>query len=97
MPKEVEHLISEAREGRIGRREFISQAAMLLGSVVLADVLFDSAIGRKAEAVVVPPDDPDLESGWIDTPAKDWLNRRPRNSMKCARGGVELRDMYGFT
>jgi hypothetical protein len=58
MPKEVEHLISEARDGRIGRREFISQAAMLLGSVVLADVLFDSAIGRKAEAVVVPPGRP---------------------------------------
>ena len=72
MPKEVEHLISEARDGRIGRREFISQAAMLLGSVVLADVLFDSAIGRKAEAVVVPPDEPDLESGWVDTPAKEY-------------------------
>ncbi len=72
MPREVEHLISEAREGRIGRREFISQVAMLLGSVVLADVLFDSAIGRKAEAVVVPPDDPDLESGWVDTPAKEY-------------------------
>ncbi len=72
MPKEVEHLISEAREGRIARREFINQVAMLLGSVVLADVLFESAIGRKAEAVVVPPEDPGLESGWVDTPAKEY-------------------------
>ena len=72
MPKEVEHLISEARDGRIERREFISQVAVLLGSVVLADVLFESAIGRKAEAVVVPPDDPGLESGWVDTPAKEY-------------------------
>ncbi len=72
MPKEVEHLMAEVREGRIGRREFISQVATLLGSVVLASVLFDSAIGRKAEAIVVPPDDPDLESGWVDTPAKEY-------------------------
>ncbi len=72
MPKEVEYLMAEAREGRIGRREFISQVATLLGSVVLASVLVDSAIGRKAEAIVVPPDDQDLESGWVDTPAKEY-------------------------
>ena len=41
MPKEVERLIGEAREGRIGRREFIGQVATLLGSAALATVLFD--------------------------------------------------------
>ena len=72
MPKEVERLIAEAQEGQIGRREFISQVGKLLGSVVLASVLFDSAVGGKAEAIIVPENDPDLESGWIDVPAKDY-------------------------
>ncbi|MCZ6625035.1 MAG: dienelactone hydrolase family protein [Deltaproteobacteria bacterium] len=72
MPKEVERLIAEAQEGQIGRREFISQVAKLLGSVVLASVLFDSAVGGRAEGAVVAADDPDLESGWVDVPAKDY-------------------------
>ncbi len=72
MPKEVEQLITEAREGRIGRREFIGQVATLLGSAALATVLFDAAVETKAEGAMVAADDPDLESGWKDTPAKDY-------------------------
>jgi carboxymethylenebutenolidase len=72
MPKEVEGLITEAREGRIGRREFIGQVATLLGSAALAAVLFDCAIENKAEGAVVAPDDPGLESKWMETPAKDY-------------------------
>jgi carboxymethylenebutenolidase len=72
MPKEVELLIAEAREGRISRREFIGQAATLLGSAALATVLFDSAMGEQAESAVVAPDDPELESKWMETQAKDY-------------------------
>lgn len=74
MPEEMKHLIEKAKEGRVGRREFISQMGKLLGSVVLASLLFDTAIGRKAKAVIVPADDPDLESGWADTPAKEYTS-----------------------
>lgn len=72
MPKEVERLITEAREGRISRREFIGQVATLLGSAVLAAALFDCAVENRAESAMVAPDDPDLESGWKETPAKDY-------------------------
>ncbi|MFQ5683376.1 MAG: dienelactone hydrolase family protein [Candidatus Binatia bacterium] len=72
MPVEVERLMVEAREGRISRREFIVQATRLVGSVVLADLLFESTLGKVAEGTVVPANDPDLESGWVDIPAKDY-------------------------
>ena len=82
MPEEIKDLIEEAKGGRVGRREFISQVAKLLGSVVLAGLLFDTAIGRKAEAIVVPADDPDLESGWADTPGKEYTSYFYRSKPK---------------
>jgi len=72
MSKGVEELIEEARDGQLDRRGFISQVAKLVGGVVLANTLFDSAVGNKAEATIVPADDPALDSKWVDVPVKEY-------------------------
>jgi carboxymethylenebutenolidase len=72
MPKELARLLAEAQQGHIDRREFIGRAAKFLGSVVVATTLFDSTVGARAEGAVVSPDDPQLESGWVEAPAQDY-------------------------
>lgn len=72
MPKELEQLIADAKEGRIDRREFIGRAAKFLGGVMVAATFFDSSVPTRAYGAMVAPNDPELEAGWMAAPAKDY-------------------------
>jgi len=68
MPKEVEELIQEYRDGKMSRREFVQKAVLLMGSLAAATSLLDSVGIPPAYAAQVDPNDPDLVSGNVQFP-----------------------------
>lgn len=62
MPKEVEELIQEYRDGKVTRREFVQKAVLLMGGLAAATSLLDSIGLQPAHAAQVDPKDPDLAS-----------------------------------
>lgn len=68
MPKEMEELIQEYRDGKVTRREFVQKAVLLMGSLAAATSLLDSLGIQPAYAAIVDPKDPDLVSGNVQFP-----------------------------
>lgn len=65
MAEEVKKLLDEYRDGRISRRDFIHKAALLTGSLALANSLLDPLIAPAAYAAQVDPGDPGLVSSEV--------------------------------
>ena len=65
MAEEVKKLLDEYRDGRISRRDFIHKAALLTGSLALANSLLDPLIAPAAYAAQVDPGDPGLASSDV--------------------------------
>lgn len=63
MAEEVKKLLDEYREGKISRRDFIQKAAILTGSLAVANGLLEPLIAPAAYAAQVDPNDPALSSG----------------------------------
>lgn len=70
MAEEVKNLLSEYHEGRISRRDFIQKAALLTGSLAVANSLLEPLIGPAAYAAQVDPSDPGLASSDIEYAGK---------------------------
>lgn len=70
MPEEVKGLLDEYRNGRISRREFIQKAALLTGSLAVANSLLDPLLAPAAYAAQVDPNDPGLKSSEVQYPGK---------------------------
>lgn len=68
MPREMEELIQEYRNGRITRREFIQKAAVFSGSLTVAASLFESLGFPSTHAAQVDPNDPALVSENVQFP-----------------------------
>lgn len=70
MSEKVETLVQEYREGRISRRDFIQRAAILTGSLAVANGLLDPLMAPAAYAAQVDPNDPALVSGDVQYAGK---------------------------
>ncbi|MBI3063137.1 MAG: dienelactone hydrolase family protein [Deltaproteobacteria bacterium] len=65
MAEEVKNLLNEYREGRISRRDFIQKAAILTGSLAMANSLLEPLFAPAAYAAQVDPSDPALSSSAV--------------------------------
>jgi carboxymethylenebutenolidase len=84
MPEELREIYREYQEGRISRRDFISRAILVTGSLAAANSLLPGMGASDAVAATVAPDDPALRTqnieyqgkggpvaGYLASPAKD--------------------------
>jgi carboxymethylenebutenolidase len=60
MPEEIKRLLEGLRTGRLSRRDFLSQAIMITGSIPAATTLLESLTGASADAAQVPENDPNI-------------------------------------
>jgi carboxymethylenebutenolidase len=67
MPEELRKIYCDYREGRISRRDFISRAVLVTGSLAAAGVLAEAA------AAVVPANDPDILTHNVEYQGKAGL------------------------
>jgi len=70
MAEEVKKLLDEYRDGKISRRDFIQKAALLTGSLAVANSLLDPLLSPAAYAAQVDPNDPGLASSDIEYASK---------------------------
>jgi carboxymethylenebutenolidase len=71
MADNLENLLQEFRAGKISRREFIRQAAVLTGSLAIATTLIEPLLSPAAHAAQVDPNDPALASSDVKFAAPD--------------------------
>jgi carboxymethylenebutenolidase len=69
MPEELKEVYRQYEEGKISRRDFISRAVLVTGSLAAAHSLLAES-GREALAAAVAPDDPDLRTQTVEYPGK---------------------------
>lgn len=60
MAEEIKRLLEELRSGRLSRREFLSQAIMLTGSLAAANAIVDTLSPAPVSAAQVPESDPNI-------------------------------------
>jgi carboxymethylenebutenolidase len=60
MPEELREIYHEYQRGKISRRDFISKAVLVTGSLAAANNLLTGASASDAEAATVSPGDPDI-------------------------------------
>jgi carboxymethylenebutenolidase len=60
MAEEIKRLLDELRNGRLSRREFMSRAIMMTGSLAAANAMIDSLTEPEAVAAQVTENDPDI-------------------------------------
>jgi carboxymethylenebutenolidase len=72
MTPEIKDLIEEYARGAMDRREFLGRLARLAGGTAAAAALLPALErgGARADAQVVPTDDPHLETGYIKYPCE---------------------------
>jgi len=70
MPEELEEIYRQYEEGKISRREFISKAIVVTGSLASANTLLAGASASDAEAATVSPNDPDILTHNIEYKGK---------------------------
>lgn len=68
MPREVEELIQDYRDGKITRREFVQKAVVFTGSLAGATSLLESLATASVYAAQVGPNDAGLVSGSVQFP-----------------------------
>jgi carboxymethylenebutenolidase len=60
MAEEIKRLLEELRNGKLSRREFMSRAIMITGSLAAANAMIDSLTEPEAVAAQVTENDPDI-------------------------------------
>jgi carboxymethylenebutenolidase len=70
MPEEVKEIYREYQEGKISRRDFISKAIVVTGSLAAAESLLAGASASDAEAATISPNDPDILTHNIEYKGK---------------------------
>jgi carboxymethylenebutenolidase len=60
MAEEIRRLLEELRDGRLSRREFISRAVMIAGSLAAVNSIIDALPTEEAAAAQVSENDPDI-------------------------------------
>jgi carboxymethylenebutenolidase len=66
MDQRIQELYDDYRSRRIGRRDFLGKLAVLAGSVVAADWIFDLLENKGVRAEMIPADDARLTAEMID-------------------------------
>ena len=87
MDQPISDLYENYRNGRMDRREFFKGLAQLTGGAAAVAVLAPLVEGSAAGGQVIPPDDPRLQTEYLEYAAESGKMRaysaRPKGSAKC--------------